>query len=251
MKNHKLIIFLLLLLNLVACRSVKTDHWKTSDQQGLYQLAIENAMAPTPNKVCSDLVIVTSDNNNLVWKNIQDEAYLLVVAWKQNVSYYEPYLDSSSYNTGDYPIWVTTAPELLRRMKSEKVEDVDLRLKQLLGLPPNSVYSYFVEMWVSPSDLFRPCPDPEVDDSRCELCFPADTDSSHIEWINANRISRYYPCELYDKYPWSQLGYTYDWNANNTSHVGLSEFVIGNNKNIFINAIYTTAEYLGKEISSE
>lgn len=31
---------------------------------------------------------------------------------------------------------------------------------------------------------------------------------------------------LYAKYPWMELGYTYDWNTENPTHVGMSEFVI-------------------------
>jgi len=29
-----------------------------------------------------------------------------------------------------------------------------------------------VKMWVSPDDLFRPCPDPEINDSECEITYP-------------------------------------------------------------------------------
>ena len=106
------------------------------------------------------------------------------------------------------------------------------------------VRSYFVEFWVRPVDLFRPCPDKEITDGKCDLCFPEGTDPEHIKWINENRISRYYQCDLYYQYPWGQLGYTYDWNPKNKSHFGLSEFIIGANKTIYINRIVTTLEYL-------
>jgi hypothetical protein len=81
-------------------------------------------------------------------------------------------------------------------------------------------------------------------DSQCDLCFPDNTDSLNISLVNANRISRYDQCELYDKYPWTQLGYTYDWSSENKTHYGLSEFVIDENKNIVVNAIYTANDYL-------
>jgi len=168
---------------------------------------------------------------------------------KKYFLYYQPYLDSSFYNTGAYDIWITTAPELYNRMHNYKLNysDVYLRLKQLSGLPPNSDYSYFVEFWVKPEDLFRPCPDEEITDGTCQLCFPEKTDSTHIRWINENRVSRYYPCDLYNKYPWTQLGYTYDWAPQNETHVGLSEFVIKENANVVVEAIYTTEEYLKLE----
>lgn len=234
---------LLLVSTTTLVNAQNTDSITLSKQ---YQKSISEAMSPDSSKICYDLVPVNLQNQNLVWKTINGERYVLTVTWKQNVSYYKKYLDSAFYNTGSYPIWITTVPELATRMKNEKATNIDLRLKQLLGLPPVSVYSYFVEFWVKPEDLFRPCPDKEITDKVCGLCFPDNTDTSHVAWINGNRITRYYNCGVYNNYPWTQLGYTYDWNPGNPSHVGLSEFVIGNNKKIVVKAIYTTQEYLQK-----
>ena len=158
------------------------------------------------------------------------------------------YPGSGKYNTGSYEIWVTTAPELLQRITREKTKDKSMRLKELLGLPPVSQYNFFIEFWVKPYDLFRPCPDKEVTDKKCNVCFTHEDslDTDHIKWINDARISRYYACNLYDKYPWTQLGYTYDWNTKNKSHKGLSEFVIRKNATVYVNKVYTTDEYFMK-----
>jgi hypothetical protein len=231
-----------------ACQTSKNINSYPNDTKTLYQQSIFSAMSPGPDKVYENLVAIDHPNENQVWKNIGGVNYILVVAWKKDASFYKTDTISGFYNTGKYQIWVTTAPELLQRMKNEKYDDVNLRLKQLLGLPPNSVYNYFIEFWVRPEDLFRPCPDSEIADKKCDLCFPENTDSSYISWINDNRIGRYYQCEPYGNYPWTQLGYTYDWNAKNKTHVGLSEFVIGQDRNIIINGIYSTEDYLKKNI---
>ena len=207
----------------------------------LYKLSIINSIYPESSEICTNLVQINDSNKTLIRKNINDEEYILVCTWKQNVSFYQK---DTIFNTGTYPIWVTTAPELKNRIKKDSPKDVNLRLIQLLGLPPTAQYSYFVEFWVRPVDLFRPCPDKEITDGKCDLCFPEGTDPEHIKWINENRISRYYQCDLYYQYPWGQLGYTYDWNPRNKSHFGLSEFIIGTNKTIYINRIVTTSEYL-------
>ena len=207
----------------------------------LYKLSIINSIYPDSSEICTNLVQINDSNKTLIRKNINDEEYILVCTWKQNVSFYQK---DTVFNTGTYPIWVTTAPELKNRIKKDSPKDVNLRLIQLLGLPPTAQYSYFVEFWVRPVDLFRPCPDKEITDGKCDLCFPEGTDPEHIKWINENRISRYYQCDLYYQYPWGQLGYTYDWNPKNKSHFGLSEFIIGANKTIYINRIVTTLEYL-------
>ncbi|MBK7588301.1 MAG: hypothetical protein IPI22_08170 [Bacteroidetes bacterium] len=72
------------------------------------------------------------------------------------------------------------------------------------------------------------------------------TDNDYIQWFNTSRIDRYYANGLYNQYPWTQLGYTYDWHPKNKSHTGVSEFVIGKNKNIYVHKSYTTEEYLKK-----
>ena len=207
----------------------------------LYKLSIINSIYPDSSEICTNLVQINDSNKTLIRKNINGEEYILVCTWKQNVSFYQK---DTVFNTGNYPIWVTTSPELKNRIKKESPKDINLRLIQLLGLPPTAQYSYFVEFWVRPVDLFRPCPDKEITDGKCDLCFPEGTDTEHIKWINENRISRYYQCDLYYQYPWGQLGYTYDWNPKNKSHFGLSEFIIGANKTIYINRIVTTLEYL-------
>ena len=209
----------------------------------LYKESIVNSIYPDSSKIYNNLVQINDNNKSLIRKKINCEEYILVCTWKQNVSFYSK---DTIFNTGNWPLWVTTAPELKNRIKSEVVTDTNLRLIQLLGLPPGAKYSYFVELWVRPQDLFRPCPDKEITDGKCDICFPIGTDSEHIKWINENRISRYYQCNLYDKYPWGQLGYTYDWNPNNKSHVGLSEFIIGANKTVYINRIITTGKYLSE-----
>jgi hypothetical protein len=240
--------FLLMLFTSMAFQPVTAQ--KADNDSILYRQAIQCAMYPEASKIDTQLVAINKQNKNLIWNTFDGEDYVLVLSWKQNVSYYRPYIDSTYYNTGSYPIWITTAPELLQRMHKEKTTDVNRRLVQLLGLPPNATYSYFVEFWVKPADLFRPCPDKEITDRRCDICFPADADSSHIAWINGSRIDRYYQCGLYNQYPWTELGYTFDWDPENKSHVGLSEFVIAAHANIKVKAIYTTAEYLNKPIAT-
>ena len=232
MKN---ILFLLVTLLLVSCKVTSQTN------RELYERSMINSIRPDSSKIFYDLVEINDFNTNLIRKTINGEEYILVCTWKQNVSFYQK---DTIFNTGSYNIWVTTAPELKERIKLESTKDTNLRLLQLLGLPPTSKYSYFVEFWVRPQDIFRPCPDKEISDGNCDLCFPEETNKEHIDWINENRISRYYQCDLYNQYQWGQLGYTYDWNPNNKSHVGLSEFIIDKNKTIYINRIVTTSEYL-------
>lgn len=222
----------------------QTEEELRSKDAALYRQAIINAMYPEESKVYDDLVEISESNKKLSWKTIDGEKYVRMVSWKYSDSIYRPYLNASAFDTKRWPIWLTAAPQLQERMKKENADDVDYRLLQLLGLPPNAEYNYFIEFWVRPQDMFRPCPDNGITDNKCDVCFPENVTAEYRTWVNDSRISRYYACGLYKQYPWTALGYTYDWNEENTSHVGLSEFVVGANKKIYVAAIYTTEEYL-------
>ena len=103
-------------------------------------------------------------------------------------------------------------------------------------------------MWVNPADLFRPSPDGEVDDTVAELELPGPERFAsqqdyefHRDWYNL-QLS----IDDYDNpakgYPWTRLGYTYDW-GNPASEVGLSEFVITAGATIKIENVYETTAY--------
>src|SRR5205085_6021426 len=94
--------------------------------------------------------------------------------------------------------WVTAAPEVQKFCqdyfkKSNDPAALNLRLKQFLGLDPSWQYDVFVEMWVRPSDLFRPCPDPETTDSQCNLNLAASSPPvRHIKDYNTFFKNLYY-----------------------------------------------------------
>lgn len=213
----------------------------------LYRDAMNNSVYPDSAKIDWNLVPITPLNKDLIWEKFNGEPHVLMVAWisQQSVSYY-PNGGDSIYNPGTHLIWVTAAPQLKKWFHKQQVTDTNLRIKQLLGLPPVNSYSYFVEFWVKPADLVRPCPDKEIDDKSCATCFPPNTSKDYIQWFNETRIDRYYQCQLYNQYPWTQLGYTYDWNPDNKSHKGMSEFVIWKNSTVRVKKISTTAQYLAK-----
>ena len=155
------------------------------------------------------------------------------------VRYQLPRWGKTYYQWGE--TWVTAAPEIQVFFKDHVSVNVDytLRAAQLLGLPANTTNTVFVELWVKPETLFRPTPDNEVADSTATLYFPSGTADDYMDWFNSNIISSYYPM----KYPWTRLGYTYDW-ENTVTHVGLSEFVIKQNSTVTVKSVTPTAEYL-------
>jgi hypothetical protein len=142
-------------------------------------------------------------------------------------------------------MWVTIAPELKNKVKETKPANLDLRTEQLLGLPPlKNYYHFFFEFWVRPQDLYRPCPDNEITDNACQLAFPSGVAPEFRVWIDSQRISRFFGGDPTKRYPWTELGYTYDWSPSNPSHHGCSEFVIKRWATIYQRHFYTTSEYI-------
>jgi hypothetical protein len=245
--------------------------------QTLYSSAVYDARSVTPAKISVNLTPITNDNANLIWENGIPGSRLLVLSWIRSS-------DAKYYNGSNDPacvpgatdctlkadLWVTVVPEMREFFHGKPPQP--LRIAQLLGVPPEYALEErsMVELWVSPKDMFRPCPDPEISDRECQAEFPADpfrTFSStellrategpgwnvfmnYTGWFNNRRNYIYtnprnYPAS--SPYPWTRLGYTYDWGSS--SHLGLSEYVVhgrkqsGSGITVGIRQLKTTADY--------
>ena len=104
----------------------------------------------------------------------------------------------------------------------------------MLGLPATSLNDTIVEFYVDPQYLLRPSRDPEITDREAEISFRTNTpyadkvSTNYSAWFQSTIISRNYGMTngVWNAYPWTQLGYTYDWLKTGNNVMGLSEFVI-------------------------
>ncbi|MCP4590770.1 MAG: hypothetical protein GY842_08495, partial [bacterium] len=212
----------------------------------LYAAAVADASDPQPGEIFDDLIAIPG-RHKLRWLEIDGESYVLMVTWTSDrtVGYYKND-EQGFYDTGSHEIWVTAVPEVRERCSDPEFgkADLDLRLRQLLGLPPCYPQTQFVEFWVRPRDLFRPCADNEISDTSCGLTLPEDATTEFRRWFNNIRANHYTSCDCDGKqgYPWTQLGYTYDW-GNPDTEVGVSEFIIRTNSRIRIKDISPTKTY--------
>ena len=252
------------------------------DLQAQYASAVDDARVALPAEISRALTPINPQNPDLVWENGVVGSRLLVVSWIGDAGKYyrctsaggcagnTTCLEGGECPNYKYDTWVTVVPEIKQFFAARAPEP--LRIAQLLGLPPEAVmaghsgeYKYMLEMWVAPQDLFRPCPDTEISDTACELDFPLDSFYSldpgnlvkvsagpnagvfmrYPDWFNNQRQYSYTPGA--SPYPWTRLGYTYDWGS--TRHVGLSEFVLHGKKadgatiSVGIKSLKPTAEY--------
>ena len=139
-------------------------------------------------------------------------------------------------------VWVGAAQEIWQKCKGHDPVSLVLRLQELLGLPPQknpkpgNQWHFFV-FDVDSRDLFRPCPG-GVDTGlsgmpRCRLSSDLDPqldpEVTHFllqQWWLSHRatVERGRDPEL--GYPWTGMGWTYDWDPVSKSHRGVSEFVV-------------------------
>jgi hypothetical protein len=245
--------------------------------QSLYSSSAYDARTVTSAKISKNLTPITNDNKNLIWENGVPGSRVLLLSWikSSDAKYYDGTVDpacapGSSNCTLKADLWVTVVPEIKNFFPGTTPQP--LRIAQLLGVPPEyaSEQRSMVELWVSPADMFRPCPDPEITDQECQTDFPSDpfrTFSStelvrategpgwnvfmnYTGWFNNRKNYIYYNARNYptsSPYPWTRLGYTYDWAGSN--HVGLSEFVVhgrkqnGSGISVGIRSLKKTADY--------
>lgn len=232
-----------------------TDASATAAIQQDFLDAVRDAAIAEPDEVSDDLTAITADNTDLIWNGEPGTSDVLVATWTSWDGY-----DTMAGKpmTLTREIWVTVAPQVqtfcrdyhstysVQTSQGSPDDHVDLtlRLEQLLGLPPDNGKTKFVEMWVGPDDLFRPSPDPEITDSEAELDFPTssapagDDEAAYRTWFNDLKSQSYGE----GGYPWTRLGYTYDW-GNPDTEVGLSEFVVETGSQVEISTVTATEAY--------
>ena len=217
----------------------------------MYNNSVKDAVVAEQEELEYGLTAITPSNDDLIWN--EDKSKLLMVTWKSQDTYdnyIAPYTQTS--NSEKYVTWVTAVPEVkefcqryAKRKKTKNTNKLDLRLKQHLGLNHTWNYDVFVELWVSPEDLFRPCTDPDITDSSCKLTF----DDSTPVVKNIDNYKQFYQNLYYSSFrsadnivPWTGLGYTFDW-ARNKTDVGASEFIMVPSASYEIHKVVTTEEY--------
>ena len=183
---------------------------------------------PNPAGVVDNLTVITDTNPELTWQegSATAQGHVLMASFTDYTGYTTSYVDSVYRST----LWATAAPELHDFLRENEVAagGVAERTKQLLGMPSSHPGDRVVELWVRRDNLRRPCRDPDVTNPVSSLEFPDDVDTKypgHRAQFLAN-LSTYSTAGGNTPYPWTQLGYTYDW-GNSETNQGLTEFWVG------------------------
>lgn len=178
----------------------------------------------------------------------------------------ESYAPGTQTLGGD--VWVTVVPEARDSCRSWRDEpELVMRLRQLLGLQPADPVTHFVEMSVPAASMFRPTVDPavttrwpcgegQVGGGSCGLEFPAGVDPAHVQWMARQMLSAWqvpdgYPAQRTGGgrgalgYPWTRLGYTYNWHPGSPRY-GASEYLVRGGATVRVDATHPIPAYCGR-----
>jgi hypothetical protein len=133
-----------------------------------------------------------------------------------------------------WDIWATAGDEV--RNKCKGASNLSLRIWQILGMPPDQggTWRMVTLTGVQPANIFRPCTDPRTDTTQCNGTsfvepLPPNAPPNFFEWFAKQAISSWQisrPRHKGVSYPWTRLGYSFDWDPQATSPYGASEYVI-------------------------
>lgn len=185
--------------------------------QQCYDDAVRDAVFAEENEILP-LVSLTKEDSRVTWNEAGDRVLLLT--WH---NYPDSYPAGETVNLDWGTVWTFTDRELAQKYTAEAVnaDDGIMRLKQMIGFPPDSEHSTVTGFWVRPEDVRRPAyqTDPTRDEMQTE--FREDIDEEFQAWFDSNIVWSYFD----SAYPWTRLGYTYDW-ADNGTEYGLTEFLV-------------------------
>jgi hypothetical protein len=263
-----------------AAENVKTS---ASFTDPYYREAIANILNNTIKDETCFLQPITKFDPQYIWNKTGDR--LLTVSFMSKEiydRYFKPAYQSDTKELktrGSFAAlgWVTPVPRLKEKTKEflkeyKTLDALQKRLNQYLGLPAptNRDEKVFVESWIAPQDLARPCSrdiytkaphlEGEVIDINptqslkdIALNWSKESPKGYELWLD-NRIKNEYTKAEY-AYPWTNLGYTYDWGAKqkwnpkldpkDLSHRGTEEFFIKPNATILLHDAQPTLCYIG------
>jgi hypothetical protein len=212
----------------------------------LYAHSITDAMIADSSERVDTLWAITPDNPSLQWKTINGKNYVLMATFMRFPGSY-PAGDSITNTWGES--WLFSPTQMKRRLQASFKADSDtiMRISQLLGLPPVNSRSntHIAEIWVSAEQLYRPAGNPAINTTTASATLVSSVSADFITWFENYIIYAYYrPLQSATDYyyPWTRLGYTYDW-APESKEVGLSEFVLRPSSGIWVERVSTASDF--------
>ena len=212
-----------------------------------YMAAVEDAEVATAEEMDPDLAAIISpeESPQIEWLERDGRTFVLVGSAMTEE-------DSRAWESGQADMfllddrlpWVTLPYDLTDHLKADvrQTDDhgIEMRVIQMLGLPPDCGYDHIVLFWAEKDSLFRPTPDPEIHDSEVLLDFRDDVDPRYRAWFEDYCRTAYHSDT---PYPWTRLGYTYDWHSGSPSATGPAEFIVRPSTRVIVRDILSVPDW--------
>lgn len=212
---------------------------KATDQE-LFDQAVQDSVFAEESEI-QPLVTLTPEEGLVTW---DDEGRVLLCTWH---NYPDSYPEGEKVTIEWGPVWTFTDQEILTyAAELKKAEDPEMRLRQIIAFTPDSEHSTVTGFWVDPDDVLRPAYQSDPTDGSMTTSFGEDVDESFQEWFDENTLNSYF----YGSYPWTRLGYTYDW-ADNGIEYGMTEFIINSGAEVEVVFTETTEEFFSRLMSDQ
>ena len=182
----------------------------------LYMVSVIDAHNVEENEIMP--LVTLSDNSDMATWN--DKGQVLLLSWH---SYPESYIPGEQFICKYGEMWTFTDKEVLLwyDQNGQGVTDWELRFEQLLGLPVTDNKTHVSAFWVDPEEVIRPAYQTDITQQLMPECLDGSALGEYKEWFDKNAEYSY----VTSAYPWTRLGYTYDWLADENEY-GLTEFII-------------------------
>ncbi|MGN0813748.1 MAG: hypothetical protein ACI4MH_00775 [Candidatus Coproplasma sp.] len=199
-----------------------------------YSEAVQDAILAEESEI-RELVTLTKDDERVNWNG--DGKVLLLTFHK----YPDSYKEGETVTTA-WTMWTVTDGEMTEWYAQNQYPYYVFadKLKQVLGMPLSSTNTHISAVWVDVSDVIRPAYQPDPTKQLTAEDLDGSSLGEYKEWFNSNIISSY--CSVWGQYPWTRLGYTYNWAADDA--YGLSEFLVLSGAEIEVEFTKTLDEFV-------
>ncbi|MCM1023698.1 MAG: hypothetical protein NC395_06525 [Prevotella sp.] len=205
---------------------------KEQDLNALYEAAVRDAAFADGDEILP-LVSLTESDEMTAWQ----DGKVLLLTWH---NYPDSYPEGENVTIRWGYVWTFTDKEIASYgSELRKSDDPEMRLKQLVAFAPDSEHSTVTGFWVSPENVKRPAYQSDPTVGNMTNAFGENADEEFKAWFDGNILWSYY----YGGYPWTRLGYTYDW-ADNGAEYGLTEFIVENGAEVTVEFTETTEEFI-------
>lgn len=212
----------------VSAQSAKSD-------DDLYKEAVKDAMTIEDEEI---LPVISLEKGEPYATYNEEGSKILLITCHDMPEFYQ---EGKAITLKKDGAWIFTGGEMADwyAVEMKDLRDPGKRFRQLLGLAPDSSYTYYSAIWADREDILRPAYVTDIAETAMTDSFSGSVDAAYKDWFDDQIINSYFDGQR----PWTRLGYTYDWSEGNGREYGLSEFYVKGGSQVDVEYTCTREEF--------